>query len=37
VILYVLASDPLPPGTSKVREWLRGMVLARNADASTLP
>ena len=37
VILYVLASDPLPPGASHVREWLRGMVPARNADASTLP
>jgi hypothetical protein len=37
VILYVLASDPLPPCASKVREWLRGMVAARNADASTLP
>jgi len=31
----VLASDPLPPGVSKVREWLRGMVPARKADAST--
>jgi hypothetical protein len=33
----VLASDPLPPCASKVGEWLRGMVPARNADASTLP
>jgi hypothetical protein len=29
VILYVLASDPLPPCANKVREWLRGMVPAR--------
>ena len=37
VILYVLASDPLPPCASRVKEWLRGMAPARSADASTLP
>ncbi len=37
VILYVLASDPLPPCASKMREWFRAMVPAQNADASTLP
>jgi hypothetical protein len=37
VILYVLASDPLPPCASKVREWFRAMVPAQTADASTLP
>lgn len=35
VILYVLASDPLPPCASKVREWLRGLGPARSiSDAS---
>jgi hypothetical protein len=29
VILYVLACDPLPPCTGKVREWLRGLAQAR--------
>src|ERR1700682_5595415 len=37
VVLYVLACDPLPPCAGNVREWLRGMVPARNANASTLP
>ena len=37
VILYVLACDPLPPCTSKVGEWLRGLMPARNVDAPTLP
>jgi hypothetical protein len=37
VVLYVLACDPLPPCPGKVREWLRGMVPARNAKESTLP
>ncbi len=37
VVLYVLACDPLPPCTGNVREWLRGIVPARNANASTLP
>ncbi len=34
VILYVLACDPLPPCTGKVREWLRGQVPARNAKVA---
>jgi hypothetical protein len=29
VVLYVLACDPLPPCTGKVREWLRGAARAR--------
>ncbi|HEX7136654.1 MAG TPA: hypothetical protein VF219_02345 [Vicinamibacterales bacterium] len=33
LLLYVLACDPLPPCTSKVSEWLRGLVPARKADA----
>jgi len=33
VILYVLASDPLPPCASKVREWFRGLVPARSVSA----
>jgi hypothetical protein len=33
VVLYVLACDPLPPCTSKAREWLRGMAPARSANA----
>jgi hypothetical protein len=33
VVLYVLACDPLPPCGSRVREWLRGLVPARNASA----
>jgi hypothetical protein len=37
VVLYVLACDPLPPCTSKVKEWLRGMVPAREANAPTVP
>jgi hypothetical protein len=37
VILYVLASDPLPPCAGKVREWLRGLAPAQNADTSTVP
>jgi hypothetical protein len=35
VVLYILACDPLPPCASKVREWLRGMARARNANAPT--
>jgi hypothetical protein len=31
VVLYVLACDPLPPCTSKVREWLRGLAPAQPA------
>ncbi|HEX2341114.1 MAG TPA: hypothetical protein VHI98_11595 [Vicinamibacterales bacterium] len=37
VVLYVLACDPLPPCPGKVREWLRGIVPARNVKESTLP
>ena len=33
VVLYVLACDPLPPCTSKVREWLRGLAPARKECA----
>ena len=35
VVLYLLACDPLPPCASGVREWLRGMTRAQNADAPT--
>ena len=35
VVLYVLACDPLPPCAGTVREWLRGMAPARNANAPT--
>jgi len=34
-VLYVLACDPLPPCAAKVREWLRWMTPARNANAPT--
>jgi hypothetical protein len=37
VVLYVLACDPLPPCTGKVRMWLRGTLQAQDADARTLP
>jgi hypothetical protein len=36
-VLYVLACDPLPPCAGKVREWLRRMAPAQNANAPTLP
>ncbi len=37
VVLYVLACDPLPPCTGKVREWLRGLAPtpAQNAEVPT--
>ena len=35
LVLYLLACDPLPPCASKVREWLRGMMPARNANAAS--
>lgn len=35
VVLYVLACDPLPPCTSKVHEWLRGLLPARKATVPT--
>jgi hypothetical protein len=37
VILYVLACDPLPPCVSSVREWMRGLIPAQDADAETIP
>src|SRR5262245_37545122 len=38
VLLYVLACDPLPPSTSKVMDWLRGLVPARKeASPATIP
>jgi hypothetical protein len=33
MILYLLACDPLPPCTSKVKVWLRELVPARNVNA----
>src|SRR5262245_21332361 len=33
IVLYVLACDPLPPCTSKVTAWLRGLAPARRAEA----
>ena len=33
VVLYVLACDPLPPCAATVREWFRGMVTAKSANA----
>jgi hypothetical protein len=35
VVLYVLACDPLPPCTSKVREWLRGAAPSQAATESS--
>ena len=37
IVLYVLACDPLPPCTSKVTAWLRGLVPALRADEATTP
>jgi hypothetical protein len=34
VVLYVLACDPLPPCASKVREWLRGILMASSSPGS---
>ena len=33
VVLYVLACDPLPPCTGKVREWARGFARSRQIPA----
>lgn len=33
IVLYVLACDPLPPCTSKVKVWLRSLLPARRVDA----
>jgi hypothetical protein len=37
VVLYLLACDPLPPCTGKVREWMRGVAPVRAAlpDSNT--
>ncbi len=37
VVLYVLACDPLPPCTGRVRVWLHGLARADEAKAPTLP
>jgi hypothetical protein len=38
ILLYVLACDPLPPCSSKVMDWLRGLVPARkSAVPATIP
>ena len=29
IVLYLLACDPLPPCTGKLREWLRGLIPSR--------
>jgi hypothetical protein len=34
VMLYLLACDPLPPCTGKVREWLRSLVPMRRVPAA---
>ena len=33
LVLYLLACDPLPPCTGKVRDWLRAMAAAPNTPA----
>ena len=35
VVLYLLACDPLPPCTGKVREWTRGLLPGRLATAES--
>ena len=35
VVLYVLACDPLPPCTAKLREWLRGFAPSRVAASDS--
>jgi hypothetical protein len=37
VVLYVIACDPLPPCAGYVREWLRGMAPAPNANGPAPP
>src|SRR6185295_14596544 len=34
VTLYLVACDPLPPCSGKVREWLRSLVPARRVSAA---
>jgi len=35
IVLYLLACDPLPPCTGKVKEWLRGLIAARLATSES--
>lgn len=35
IVLYLLACDPLPPRTGKVREWLRGAVPSRLTESES--
>jgi hypothetical protein len=37
VVLYLLACDPLPPCTGKVKQWLRGLVPSRLAASESNP
>lgn len=37
VVLYLLACDPLPPNTGKVRAWFRRVAPARTASVSPRP
>src|SRR6185295_5647823 len=37
VVLYVLACDPLPPCTGKVREWVRRLAPAQNPTTDVSP
>lgn len=36
-LLYILACDPLPPATAKIREWFGRLAPVRDADAATTP
>ena len=36
VVLYLLACDPLPPCTGKVRDWLQGSAPSRVAASESL-
>ena len=35
MVLYLLACDPLPPCTGKIKEWLRGLMPSRLATSET--
>jgi len=37
IFLYFIAVDPLPPGKSKVREWLEGFKFAFGLKPATIP
>jgi hypothetical protein len=37
VVLYLLACDPLPPCTGKIRAWLRGWVAPAASESSQRP